>query len=391
MAILSPGQPLPQALPIATATLSNSFHGVTGYMTPLPANVGSSFNYYYRLMIYSSGVLVLDVTSTTYTKTKTSGLNTLQFWDFNGNAGFVLEPGDTGTIYLYNASSRASIEEPYMTLSTTPAYNFHLAYNANGGSGAPATDTFAAQNNNSWVTGAASVIVSSVQPTKAGAIFKGWSASSSATTHSHSGGSGYLFSIYQLAVTLYAVWHYQLSYNANGGINAPASQTGVGSVTISASSPTKTNAIFLGWSLTPSATTPTYQPGGSITLSSSIILYAIWSSQYTLSFNQNIVKEVLNMPTSVVGASPITIPSNIPTCIGNNFLGWAASPTGEPIYDPSDSVTTSSNLTLYAIWEISSNSYVYDGVSWKIAIPYVYQNGEWIISIGYLRDTTWKR
>lgn len=389
MAILSPGQSISQALPIASATLSKSFHGVTGYMTPAPANVGSNFIYYYRLMGYSSGFLRVDITSPTYTKTKTSGLNTLQFWDFNGNPGFVLEPGDTGTIYLFNASSAASIEEPYMTLSTNPAYNFHLAYNANGGSGAPATDTFAAQNGDNWATGAGSVTVSSVQPTKAGAIFKGWSTSSSATTHSYSGGSGYPFSIYQLTVTLYAVWHYQLSYNANGGVNAPASQTGVGSVTISASRPTKTNAIFLGWSLTSSATTPTYQPSGSITLNSSIILYAIW--QYTLSFNKNTTKEVLNMPTSVVGTSPITIPSNIPTCIGNNFLGWATTSVGEPIYDPGDSVTTSSNLVLYAIWETSSNSYIYDGTSWKIAIPYIYQNGEWIISIAHLRDTTWKR
>lgn len=71
---------------------------------------------------------------------------------------------------------------------------------------------------------------------------------------------------------------YKVSYNANGGTNAPSSQTKTHgtALTLSSTVPTRTGYTFLGWSTSKTATTATYQPGDSITVDSDITLYAVW-------------------------------------------------------------------------------------------------------------------
>ena len=78
---------------------------------------------------------------------------------------------------------------------------------------------------------------------------------------------------------------YTISYNANGGSGAPASQAKNNGVTLILSStrPTRAGYAFLGWSTSSTATTATYQPGGSYTANSNATLYAVWSKIGTVS------------------------------------------------------------------------------------------------------------
>ena len=76
---------------------------------------------------------------------------------------------------------------------------------------------------------------------------------------------------------------YTLTYNANGGSNAPSSQTGATSYTISSTVPTRFGYTFLGWSTSSSATSASYKPGNSISLSGATTLYAVWKSATTMS------------------------------------------------------------------------------------------------------------
>ena len=75
---------------------------------------------------------------------------------------------------------------------------------------------------------------------------------------------------------------YTLTYNANGGTNAPASQTGVSTsgsytFTVSSSIPTRVGYTFLGWSTSSTATSASNLPGSSYTATStSATLYAVW-------------------------------------------------------------------------------------------------------------------
>ena len=81
--------------------------------------------------------------------------------------------------------------------------------------------------------------------------------------------------------TLYAIWElsmYTVSYDANGGTGAPASQSeNFGTdLTISSTTPTRSGYVFLGWSTSSSATSATYSVGGTYTGNTDVTLYAVW-------------------------------------------------------------------------------------------------------------------
>ena len=72
---------------------------------------------------------------------------------------------------------------------------------------------------------------------------------------------------------------YSVSYSANGGTNAPSSQTKTygTNLTLSSSIPIKSGCTFQGWGTTADATIAAYQPGGTYTANAAITLYAIWT------------------------------------------------------------------------------------------------------------------
>ena len=74
---------------------------------------------------------------------------------------------------------------------------------------------------------------------------------------------------------------YRISYNANGGTNAPA-QTYVYSQAggyLSESVPTRDGYRFLGWATSASATTATYTAGEFVDIDNNTTLYAVWEEQ----------------------------------------------------------------------------------------------------------------
>lgn len=82
-------------------------------------------------------------------------------------------------------------------------------------------------------------------------------------------------------ITVPALAHHTVSFNANGGTGAPGSQTKwYGSIlTLSTTKPTRTNYEFLGWS-TSSTGTADYQPGGQYGADADVTLYAVWKLLY---------------------------------------------------------------------------------------------------------------
>lgn len=156
-------------------------------------------------------------------------------------------------------------------------YNYTLAYNANGGSGAPSNQTGSNTGTSPYYT----FTVSSTVPTRTGYTFLGWSTSSSATSATYVGGNSFTVTS-SGTTTLYAVWKiitYTVSYNANGGSGAPSAQTKDygATLTLSSTSPTRTGYLFQGWA-TSSTGAVAYQPSGSYTANASVTLYAIWKA-----------------------------------------------------------------------------------------------------------------
>ena len=148
-----------------------------------------------------------------------------------------------------------------------------VSYNANGGSGAPV---------NQLKYYGKTLTLSSIIPTRTGYIFKGWSASQTATSASWSAGGSYTKND---PIILYAVWEavtYTVSYNANGGFGAPESQikTHGRDLTLSTVVPTRTNYTFKGWGTPASAESATYSAGGTYSTDEAITLYAVWELAY---------------------------------------------------------------------------------------------------------------
>lgn len=162
---------------------------------------------------------------------------------------------------------------------STPRY-YTLTYNANGGSNAPASQRV--KENTGFY-------LSNSKPTRSGYTFLGWSKDKYATSASYAPGAGVKTSS---NVTLYAVWkknatkYYTLTYNANGGSNAPASQRVEENkgFYLSYSKPTRSGYKFLGWSLFKDSTSASYAPGAGVKMSSDITLYAIWEKTVTKTY-----------------------------------------------------------------------------------------------------------
>lgn len=227
-----------------------------------------------------------------------------------------------------------------------------LSYNTNGGSTAPSSESATVYN----ATTSKTFTVTSTVPTKAGNAFLGWATSATAKTASYKAGQTISLSSNG---TLYAVWQlitYTVSYNANGGTNAPASQTKTHGtdLALSSSTPTRSGYNFKGWATSSSATSPTHYPNGVYTTNANLTLYAVWErATFTVSYNAN---GGINAPASQTKyhGTNLTLTSAVPTRKYYTFKGWAASPTAtEPTHYPNGVYTTNSDSTFYAVWEVA--------------------------------------
>lgn len=185
---------------------------------------------------------------------------TIQF-NGNGNTGGVLpldftQGGTSTSVIMGNIPDNIPIKTGYIFRgwSSTPSYNqnYRIAYWKNGyGGDADSNGVSATTTGSNW------------------------------TYQDYCTNTGYTGT--STTLVLYAQWeanvtNYTITYNANGGFNAPSSETTTGSYTISTTQPTRTKYSFLGWSTNSSATSPSYYPGDSLTVSSNMTLYAVWQS-----------------------------------------------------------------------------------------------------------------
>ena len=172
-----------------------------------------------------------------------------------------------------NDTGKTASKVVTITGISVPAWtSYKVAYNANGGSGAPSSQT-------KWKD--QTLTLSTAKPTRSGYSFQKWNTAANGSGTNYSSGGSYTANA---AATLYAVWKantYVVSYNANGGSGGPSTQNKTHGVTLTLSTtkPTRENYIFKGWGISATATSVTYAAGASYTANAPITLYAIW--EYT--------------------------------------------------------------------------------------------------------------
>ena len=118
--------------------------------------------------------------------------------------------------------------------------------------------------------------------------------------------------------------HHVLTYNANGGEGAPATQyvainADPCQLTVSATEPTRTGYYFLGWSTSSTATSPddAWDPEDTHTMTEDVTLYAVWEPavvtfEATTNANWNTAGNwdpnfVPNINTDVILNKPVTV------------------------------------------------------------------------------------
>lgn len=198
----------------------------------------------------------------------------------------------TATSASYQPGDRIPVTYDEVTLyavwkENKQNYYAYLHYNANGGSGAPSTQSDSIYA--SSASGSKTFTISSTKPIRLGYEFQGWSTSSGSSAVGYQPGSMISVS-YGSSVTLYAVWKQTytstLNFDANGGTGAPSALTYTGTstsahtFTIPSTTPSKSGFIFKGWSESSSASTVSYQPNSTISVpyNGTKTLYAVWQA-----------------------------------------------------------------------------------------------------------------
>lgn len=171
-------------------------------------------------------------------------------------------------VLLYQDST--SYAQQYVTVSditltiVTDEEDYVLSYDANGGSGAPSSQTVTG-------SGSASTTISNLVPTRAGYLFKGWALTANTNTAQYSPGQTITISA---NTTLYAVWTLlssKLYFESQGGTSCPPKEIKPGEPYGDLPIPVYFGYNFLGWSpypdrehlfITSSMVVP--KPGGSI-------------------------------------------------------------------------------------------------------------------------------
>lgn len=211
------------------------------------------------------------------------GTNVTSSW---GSSGSISGPGNYlvsgvggatniayGSTYTQSGSCQYTSSTTYRSSVsgswTVPRPTYTIAYNANGGSGAPGSQT---------KTYGVTLVLSTTVPTRSGYKFLGWATTSTATTAQYQPGANFTANA---TTTLYAVWQLDIFYiyfNSNGGTGGPEFMEKQNEVDINLPStkPTRKRHNFLGWATDKDATSATYQPGGVFSLNQDTVLYAVW-------------------------------------------------------------------------------------------------------------------
>ena len=145
---------------------------------------------------------------------------------------------------------------------------------------------------------------------------------------------------------------YNVSFNANGGSNAPSAQTKIQNewLTLSSSKPNRSHYIFKGWASSRTASEPQYQPGGTYDKNAKITLYAVWEPEvYTVNFDADGGKGDISDRTIAYGDT-MKMPNGV-IKDGYYLKGWATKKGAtDAEYKFGVDYKIDKNLSLYAVW-----------------------------------------
>ena len=148
--------------------------------------------------------------------------------------------------------------------------------------------------------------------------------------------------------------------------------------TITDQIPTRTGYSFVGWSTEENGEAK-YRPGDVLKATADMNLYAQWkTNDYSIRFidPSNEGKNLPDEATAPYG-SKYTIPDQLPTRTGYDFVSWSTEKDGQVKYRPGDVLKIISDTNLYAQWKVNKYSIRFidsskegDGIPDEATAPY---------------------
>ncbi len=346
-----------QCYPVGNVILTREVEKTKGKVTFHRNAVSNATQY--TLKVYRNGSLygTYTMSSSTYT---VSGLSSGEYYG-------VLYAKNTGT-----GEERSGSCSSVRILDT-----YTVSFNANGGTGAPSSQT--------KIEGTA-LTLTTAKPTKEGHIFKGWASSKNALEAQYQPGGSYTKNA---KITLYAIWEpeiYTVTYDVNGGIGSVASELVTYGNTIKMpNSIVKEYAYLKGWSTNKNATEPEYDLGIDYKIKKNLTLYAVWGEA---TWGGEVSK-------SLSGQGTKSNPYQISTAADLAYLANKVNTqTATPKYEYYQ-LTDNINMT-YTEWlpigvYSNTNQYFYgsfDGNGYTISDLYITQpNQNYVGLFGYAKDS----
>lgn len=176
-----------------------------------------------------------------------------------------------------------------------------------------------------------------------------------------------------------------ITYNANGGKNAPNPQTKAKdkAITLSKVKPTRKGYTFQGWATSKTSTKVAYAAGASFSKNENTTLYAVWKANtYKISFNPNGGTGKSMATMSCTYAKSYTLKANTFTRTGYTFTGWNTKADGTGTYSYANKATVKNvssvngkTIKLYAQWSPTTYkiTYVLNGGKNSTKNPSSYQ------------------
>ena len=244
---------------------------------------------------------------------------------------------------------------------------YTVTYNELGGTGAPPQQE-----------GSGDIVLSSVEPTRAGYTFIGWSEQPNGYSPDFLAGETHTI---HRSATLYAVWarddKFTLFYGLNGGTGdfPPVECDPYTYATIAEGSPQRDGGYFRGWNPDPEAFYSIYLSGDKIQMTGNLILYAYYLDATAYSNNKYLkITYDANGGTGgpsrqyVTTGKSFTISPLFPTREGYRFDGWVSTSSS---YSPGQEVAKAGNgdLMVTARWTQIPDCYLSFDANGGIGAP----------------------
>ena len=239
---------------------------------------------------------------------------------------------------LVSSSTKVTTNTTHTIYAHWNTNSYSVTYDANGGTVSPTSKSITYGSTYGTLP----------TPSRTGYTFLGWYTSRTNGTQVISSTTVTTTSNH----TIYAHWRantYTVTYNANNGSVSPASKNVTyGSSYGTLARPTRTGYNFDGW-YTSATGGMLITSSTQVTTASNHTIYAHWSTNgLTVNFDANGGSVYQSSKNVTYGSTYGTLPT--PSKSGNRFTGWYTAKVGGTKIEPSTTVTTMENHTLYAHW-----------------------------------------